>query len=207
MESSFVERQGFFPLGVVFFEKVFGPVAIPGVAVAAFVAELGVGVEGDAIAITEEWLLGFEVVEAGPEARGFAVLDDGAVFFAIFVFDFLDANVVERVICEPSNGGLDGDDDFGRWLIDAHQKAGDADGLGAAEGGEFVGAGECGLEVGFIVLSAPDGGFAIDDDLAAEDALDALIEGATGLLALLVGEELVLRVRLRIGDLAKEFEE
>ena len=207
VESSFVERQGFFPLGVVFFEQVFGPVAIPGVAVAAFVAELGVGFEGDAVAIAEEWLLGLEVVEAGPEARGFAVLDDGAVFFAIFVFDFLDANVVERVICEPSNGGLDGADDFGRWLIDAHQKAGDADGLGAAEGGEFVGAGECGLEVDFIVLSAPDGGFAIDDDLAAEDALDALIEGATGLLALLVGEELVLRVRLRICDLAKEFEE
>ncbi len=207
MESSFVERQGFFPLGVVFFEKVFGPVAIPGVAVAAFVAELGVSFEGDAVTIAEEWLLGFEIVEAGPEAWGFAVLNDGAVFFAIFVFDFLDANIIEAVICEPRNGGLDGADDFGRWLIDTHEEAGDAYGLGAAEGGEFVGAGECGLEANFIVLGAPDGGFTIDDDLAAEDALDALIEGATGLVALLVGEELVLRVRLRIGDFAQEFEE
>lgn len=170
-------------------------------------AEFGVGLEWLAIAIAEHGLLVFQVVESGPEARGFAVFDNGAVFFSFLIFDFLNANALQGVVAQPCDGGLHSADDFGRWFIDAHEEASDADGFGAAERRQFVRASERGLEADFIVLGTPDGGLSIDDDLAAKDALDALIEGAVGIFAVSVAQELVLRKSFRIGGFPQEFEE
>lgn len=165
----------FFPLGVFLFEEVGGPVAVPGVSVATFAADFGEGGFGDSVAVAEDGFVGFEVVEAGPEGWCAGGWDDDFV-----VVGGLDADVLDFGGLEPGDGAFDGGFDFGGWVFEADEEACDADGFGAAEGGEFVGARGCGGEGFLVVLGAPDGGFAVDVDLAFEDAADAEIEGFGG---------------------------
>ena len=176
------------PLGVVAGDGL-APVPIPCVAGAAFFTDLGEGGFLDAVAIAEVGLAGVEVVEAGPDGLGGAVIDDAAAIGS------LEADAGELGGVKPGDAGFDGADDFGRGLLQCHEEAEDAGAFAAAERGQFVGACLGGGEGDFIVLGTPDGGLAGDGDLALEDSGDAAVEGGGGLaLAGGIEEVVVLRV-------------
>src|SRR4051812_40800753 len=94
------------PWGIFFFEQRLRPVAQPGVAVAAFVADVSEAGLGDAVTVGVDRLVGGDVIEAGPDRRGGGVLNDYLIcaFGSGFVGLLDNLNAGELGGLEPSDG-------------------------------------------------------------------------------------------------------
>src|SRR5262249_44493515 len=189
--------------GVLLLEQFLRPVAQPGVAVAALVADLGQFVPGDAIAVGEDRPVGADLVEARPQGWGGCVLDHDLVPAGggLLVLAQLHADALEPGLLEPGDCRLDRRHHLGAWLFQAHQQADDPDRLGPAEADQFIAPARARAVVLLVVLGAPGGPFALHLDLAFEDALDAPTEGVFRLLAASGVHE---AVALHRGDLTQK---
>ena len=163
-------REALFPR-FVFGGEILRPLAVPGVAVAAFGFNFGNGVAFHAVAAGEDRAVRADFVEARPERRSIRIVDD-----AFVAVDFRFANAGELYGLEPIYSGVDSGDDFGGGLFDAHEQVENADAFGAAKGGEFELARGTWFEGAFVVLRTPGGEDTVHADLRRENALNAAVE-------------------------------
>ena len=166
------------PGRVVFRQQILGVVSQPTVAVSPFVRDIGQSLAGDSVAAAEDRLVRPDLIEPRPHRRRLGILDHEPVESLRRAWGLLadQANAVQCGVFVPGDCRLDGLNDPAIGILDLHQELHDADGLSATERGQLVtprfGRGK-GL---LIVLCAPDGLRAINDDLALEDTLDPLLD-------------------------------
>ncbi len=136
-------------------QKMLRPIAEPGVAIAAFVADFGQLPFGDAVTVRENRPIRPDFVKTGPHRRG-----TGSLTMTLFVpfGDSLSGRVSTRIPCssaslEPGDGPFHGVDDLGAGRVEAHQQPDNADRFRPAQAGQFVGTADARSKIDLIVLA------------------------------------------------------
>ena len=151
---------------------------IPAVAIATLASDLLQTATGNAVTVTNEWLVQFQVVEARPHRLSLRIGLQPRILVSLqFLSHALHLIARQLILVEPRHRCVDGLLHPLVGIRQFHQQTRDGRTLLGTIGRQFKRTGRGRQHRLAVVLLTPDRQFAIGDDLRGQDARDTLVEG------------------------------